>query len=96
MASYVKWIESAGARVVPLFYNATDAELAVAFHSVSGLVLAGGYVRVPVALSGSASRISAASARICHTGHRSFCCWVLLRGSNCTVLYVVTSYSLLI
>lgn len=43
VASYVKWIESAGARVVPLFYNATDAELAVAFNSVSGLVLAGGH-----------------------------------------------------
>ena len=27
MASYVKWIESAGARVVPVFYNSTDVRL---------------------------------------------------------------------
>eukprot|EP00029_Vermamoeba_vermiformis_P011313 TRINITY_DN6185_c0_g1_i1.p1 TRINITY_DN6185_c0_g1~~TRINITY_DN6185_c0_g1_i1.p1 ORF type:complete len:315 (+),score=87.22 TRINITY_DN6185_c0_g1_i1:416-1360(+) len=41
-ASYVKYVESAGARVVPIFYNATRAELKHMFNSVNGVLFPGG------------------------------------------------------
>eukprot|EP01113_Clastostelium_recurvatum_P028351 TRINITY_DN34307_c0_g1_i2.p1 TRINITY_DN34307_c0_g1~~TRINITY_DN34307_c0_g1_i2.p1 ORF type:complete len:194 (+),score=23.11 TRINITY_DN34307_c0_g1_i2:22-582(+) len=42
IASYVKWIEGAGARVVPIFYNSTTAELTKIFSSINGLIMPGG------------------------------------------------------
>lgn len=41
-ASYVKWIELAGGRVVPVSYEATDAEVDSLFDQVNGLLLIGG------------------------------------------------------
>lgn len=41
-ASYVKWVESAGGRVMPVRFYASDAELHRLFTSVNGLVFAGG------------------------------------------------------
>ncbi|WIA39229.1 hypothetical protein OEZ86_005353 [Tetradesmus obliquus] len=41
-ASYVKWVESAGGRVVPIRFYASDKELYRLFKSVNGLVLPGG------------------------------------------------------
>eukprot|EP01088_Endostelium_zonatum_P003511 TRINITY_DN14721_c0_g1_i1.p1 TRINITY_DN14721_c0_g1~~TRINITY_DN14721_c0_g1_i1.p1 ORF type:complete len:340 (-),score=64.15 TRINITY_DN14721_c0_g1_i1:3-1022(-) len=41
-ASYVKWIESGGARVVPILYGYSDAELHKLFNSINGLMLPGG------------------------------------------------------
>eukprot|EP00879_Flechtneria_rotunda_P025275 GHRR01026848.1.p1 GENE.GHRR01026848.1~~GHRR01026848.1.p1 ORF type:complete len:175 (+),score=32.54 GHRR01026848.1:153-677(+) len=41
-ASYVKWVEAAGGRVVPIRFYATDAELYRLFKSVNGLVFPGG------------------------------------------------------
>ena len=41
-ASYVKWIELAGGRVVPVSYEATDAEVDGLFEQVNGLLLIGG------------------------------------------------------
>eukprot|EP00878_Enallax_costatus_P015279 GHUV01015998.1.p1 GENE.GHUV01015998.1~~GHUV01015998.1.p1 ORF type:complete len:381 (+),score=77.51 GHUV01015998.1:217-1359(+) len=41
-ASYVKWIEAAGGRVVPIRFYATDKELYRLFKSVNGLVFPGG------------------------------------------------------
>ena len=41
-ASYVKFLESAGARVVPVHYDATEEELTVLFKSINGLLLPGG------------------------------------------------------
>ena len=44
-ASYVKWVEMAGARVVPLRYNvSTDAELETLFNSLNGMLYPGGGV----------------------------------------------------
>lgn len=40
--SYVKWIESAGGRVVPLPYNASTAYLDSMFEGLNGLLLPGG------------------------------------------------------
>ena len=37
-ASYVKWVESAGGRVVPIRFYASDAELYRLFKSVNGLI----------------------------------------------------------
>jgi gamma-glutamyl hydrolase len=42
VASYVKWIESAGARVAPVHFNSTEAELTTTWRSLSGLVFPGG------------------------------------------------------
>merc|ERR1740121_2703620 len=41
-STYVKWIESAGGRVVPLLYDATPAELDTLLGSVNGVLIAGG------------------------------------------------------
>lgn len=41
-ASYVKYLESAGARVVPINYSATNAELDFIFSSVNGIFFPGG------------------------------------------------------
>lgn len=37
-ASYVKWVEAAGGRVVPIRFYASDAELRRLFNSVNGLI----------------------------------------------------------
>jgi len=41
-ASYVKWIEAAGGRAVPIRFYASDPELHRLFKSVNGLILPGG------------------------------------------------------
>lgn len=41
-ASYVKWIESAGARVVPIFYDMSEHEIRQRFSMINGLLLPGG------------------------------------------------------
>jgi len=41
-ASYVKYVESAGARVVPIFHNSTKEELYNVFHSVNAVLFPGG------------------------------------------------------
>jgi len=41
-ASYVKWIESAGARVVPIFYDMTEEEVRRIFSIINGVLLPGG------------------------------------------------------
>jgi gamma-glutamyl hydrolase len=43
-ASYVKFVESAGARVVPIQYDADTATLMKLFNSVNGILLPGGGV----------------------------------------------------
>lgn len=41
-AGFVKWIESAGGRAVPIRFYATDAELKRVFNSINGIVFPGG------------------------------------------------------
>jgi len=41
-ASYVKFVESGGARVVPIFYNSTKDQLDQLFDSINGILLPGG------------------------------------------------------
>ncbi|GFR43452.1 hypothetical protein Agub_g4535 [Astrephomene gubernaculifera] len=41
-ASYVKWLESAGARVVPIFYDMTYDQIDRRFAVINGLLLPGG------------------------------------------------------
>jgi gamma-glutamyl hydrolase len=43
-ASYVKWIEQAGGRVVPIPYKASTRELDYLFNSINGLLFPGGGV----------------------------------------------------
>jgi len=42
VASYVKWIESGGARVVPILYNSTTEELQTTVSYVNGVLFTGG------------------------------------------------------
>jgi len=46
-ASYVKQLESAGARVVPINYNANEAELDAVFNSINGIFFTGGSSAFP-------------------------------------------------
>eukprot|EP00878_Enallax_costatus_P002549 GHUV01002731.1.p1 GENE.GHUV01002731.1~~GHUV01002731.1.p1 ORF type:complete len:355 (+),score=97.23 GHUV01002731.1:235-1299(+) len=41
-ASYIKWIEAAGARVVPIFYDMMKEELRERFYAINGLLIPGG------------------------------------------------------
>lgn len=41
-AAYVKWVEAAGGRAVPIRYYASDKELKRLFNSVNGLIFPGG------------------------------------------------------
>eukprot|EP00882_Tetradesmus_deserticola_P012072 GHRQ01012787.1.p1 GENE.GHRQ01012787.1~~GHRQ01012787.1.p1 ORF type:complete len:335 (+),score=143.27 GHRQ01012787.1:127-1131(+) len=41
-ASYIKWIEAAGARVIPIMYDMTEQELQDRFKAINGLLLPGG------------------------------------------------------
>ncbi|GAX73090.1 hypothetical protein CEUSTIGMA_g543.t1 [Chlamydomonas eustigma] len=41
-AGFVKWVEAAGARAVPIRFYATDQELARLFKSINGLIFPGG------------------------------------------------------
>jgi len=41
-ASYVKYLESAGGRVVPIFYNTPTDELDILFNSINGILFPGG------------------------------------------------------
>ena len=54
-ASYVKWLELAGARVVPLSFHATDDEVDAIFEQVNGALWSGGEGTIP----GAARRLYA-------------------------------------
>ena len=49
-AAYVKYVESAGARVVPVLINQTDEYYEMIFNSTNGLLIPGG--RVSLSTSG--------------------------------------------
>jgi gamma-glutamyl hydrolase len=46
-ASYVKWVESAGARAVPIPFHASDAHLDTLLGSVNGAIFPGGGAEIP-------------------------------------------------
>jgi len=46
-ASYVKWVESAGARSIPIPYDATDELVEEIFTQINGLLLPGGSAYLP-------------------------------------------------
>ncbi|XP_061584347.1 gamma-glutamyl hydrolase-like [Cololabis saira] len=56
-ASYVKFVESAGARVVPIRINRTEGEYAKIFYSINGLLLPGGDVDIQTSQYSRAARI---------------------------------------
>lgn len=41
-ASYIKWVEAAGARVIPIMYDLTDDEIRERFNVINGLLIPGG------------------------------------------------------
>ena len=58
-ASYVKFLESAGARVVPVHFDASDSELDATFRSVNGLLFPGGGADLSIG-----TRLRTAAARL--------------------------------
>ena len=62
-ASYVKWLELAGARVMPLSYAATDDEVDAAFAQVNGALFMGGGAKLPPAARRLWGNAVAANAR---------------------------------
>jgi gamma-glutamyl hydrolase len=52
---YVKWIEAAGARVVPVLYNQSESQLSNIFDQLSGLVFPGGHIGTHGTAYGNAS-----------------------------------------
>ena len=62
-ASYVKWLELGGARVVPVMYEATDREVDTTFANTNGLLLIGGSAPIcPAARRFLANALAAAKA----------------------------------
>jgi len=43
-ASYVKWMESAGARVAPIPYDADEPTLRSLFSSINGIIFTGSFI----------------------------------------------------
>ncbi|KAF3690328.1 Gamma-glutamyl hydrolase [Channa argus] len=56
-ASYVKYLEGAGARVVPIRINRTEEEYVKLFNSINGLLLPGGDVDIQTSLFTRAAKI---------------------------------------
>ncbi|KAM4583424.1 gamma-glutamyl hydrolase isoform 1-T2 [Fundulus diaphanus] len=56
-ASYIKYLESAGARVVPIRINLTEEEYIKIFNSINGLLLPGGDVDLQTSQFSRAARI---------------------------------------
>ncbi|KAG7229557.1 hypothetical protein INR49_031981 [Caranx melampygus] len=56
-ASYVKYLEGAGARVVPIRINRTEEEYVMIFYSVNGLLLPGGDVDLQTSQYSRAAKI---------------------------------------
>uniref|UniRef100_A0A8D2ZI73 folate gamma-glutamyl hydrolase n=2 Tax=Scophthalmus maximus TaxID=52904 RepID=A0A8D2ZI73_SCOMX len=56
-ASYVKYLEAAGARVVPIRINRTEEEYTEIFFSINGLLLPGGDVDLQTSQCSQAARI---------------------------------------
>ncbi|XP_029990345.1 gamma-glutamyl hydrolase isoform X2 [Sphaeramia orbicularis] len=56
-ASYVKYLEGAGARVVPIRINRTEEEYTKIFYSINGLLLPGGDVDIQTSQFSRAARI---------------------------------------
>ncbi|XP_017284707.1 zgc:171566 [Kryptolebias marmoratus] len=56
-ASYVKFLESGGARVVPIRINRTEEEYTKLFYSINGLLLPGGDVDIQTSQFSRAARI---------------------------------------
>ena len=62
-ASYVKWLELAGARVMPLSYHATDNEVDQAFAQINGALFMGGGAKLPPAARRLWSKASEANSK---------------------------------
>jgi gamma-glutamyl hydrolase len=75
VASYVKWIEASGARVVPVLYNQSESELTKLFGQVSGIVFPGGHVGTHGTAYGNASWFLMELAQKANDGGDPFALW---------------------
>lgn len=60
-ASYVKYLEAAGARVVPIDYNAKESELDALFSSLNGIFFTGGDSEFPASAQYMFDKVVAAN-----------------------------------
>mmetsp|Transcript_104082 Transcript_104082/g.293503 ORF Transcript_104082/g.293503 Transcript_104082/m.293503 type:complete len:335 (+) Transcript_104082:201-1205(+) len=58
-ASYVKLVESGGARVAPIYYDSSDAELQTMFSQINGLIFPGGGTQIKRTPTGNRFREAA-------------------------------------
>ncbi|XP_068450637.1 zgc:171566 [Clinocottus analis] len=57
VASYIKFLEAAGSRVVPIRINRTEEEYTKTFNSINGLLLPGGDIDIETSLCSRAAKI---------------------------------------
>lgn len=79
-ASYVKFIESAGARVVPIRINRTEEEYVKLFNSINGLLLPGGDVDIETSLFTRTAKIFYKLALKANDGGDYFPLWGTCQG----------------
>ncbi|XP_061926241.1 zgc:171566 [Entelurus aequoreus] len=79
-ASYIKYLESAGARVVPIRVNHTEEEFAKIFSSINGLLLPGGDVDIQNSPHTRAAKILYKLALKANDDHDYFPIWGTCQG----------------
>ncbi|KAL6112332.1 ggh [Pungitius sinensis] len=89
-ASYVKYLEGAGARVVPIRINLTEEEYAHIFGSINGLLLPGGDVDLQKSQFSRAARIFYRLAMKANDGGDHFPIWGTCQGLQ--QLSVITAH----
>ncbi|KAM8915793.1 gamma-glutamyl hydrolase [Spinachia spinachia] len=89
-ASYVKYLEEAGARVVPIRINRTEEEYAHIFDSINGLLLPGGNVDLQKSQFSRAARIFYRLALKANDGGDHFPIWGTCQGFQ--QLSVITAH----
>lgn len=79
-ASYVKYLEGAGARVVPIRINRTEEEYTKIFFSINGLLLPGGDVDIQTSQFSRAAKIFYSLALRANDGGDFFPIWGTCQG----------------
>jgi len=79
VASYIKWVEAAGARAAPILWNSTRAELSAAFAQVNGLLMPGGHCGIHAAY-GNATWHLLDLARAANDAGSPFAVWGTCQG----------------
>ena len=80
VSSYVQWLESAGAQVVPVLFNQSQADLRLLFGQLSGLLLPGGHCGTHGTAYGNASWQLLTMAKQANDAGKFFPVWGTCQG----------------